>query len=73
QFRSAGEGMRWQSQATLALQEVAEAFVVYLFEDSYLRSIHARRVTLMAEYIQLVRRLRGVWAGLPSSSGGWGV
>jgi histone H3/H4 len=30
-----GVGLRWQSQALLALQEAAEAFLVHLFEDAY--------------------------------------
>ena len=30
-----GVGLRWQSQAILALQEAAEAFLVHLFEDAY--------------------------------------
>lgn len=29
-----GVGLRWQSQAILALQEAAEAFLVHLFEDA---------------------------------------
>ena len=34
-------------QALMALQEATEAFLITLFEDSYLCSIHAKRVTLM--------------------------
>ena len=29
-----GVGLRWQSQAILALQEAAEAFLIHLFEDA---------------------------------------
>ena len=50
---------RWQASAMLALQEAAEAHLVGLFEDAYLCSIHAKRVTLMVKDIQLARRIRG--------------
>ncbi|KAI1805861.1 histone-fold-containing protein [Daldinia bambusicola] len=63
-MRPADEGMRWQSQAILALQEAAEAFLVHLFEDTNLCAIHAKRVTIMQKDIQLARRIRGVWGGL---------
>ncbi|KAH8598056.1 putative histone H3 protein [Bisporella sp. PMI_857] len=63
-LRPAGEGMRWQSQAIMALQESAEAFLVHLFEDTNLCAIHAKRVTIMQKDIQLARRIRGAWGGL---------
>ncbi|KAI8635024.1 histone-fold-containing protein [Xylariaceae sp. FL1651] len=63
-MRPRDEGMRWQSQAILALQEAAEAFLVHLFEDSNLCAIHAKRVTIMQKDIQLARRIRGVWGGI---------
>jgi histone H3-like centromeric protein A len=63
-LRPKDEGMRWQSQAVLALQEAAEAFLVHLFEDSNLCAIHAKRVTIMQKDIQLARRIRGVWGGI---------
>lgn len=56
--------LRWQSQAIMALQEAAEAFLVHLFEDTNLCAIHAKRVTIMQKDIQLARRIRGVWGGL---------
>ncbi|KAK2783725.1 centromeric DNA-binding histone H3-like protein cse4 [Emmonsiellopsis sp. PD_33] len=59
-----GEELRWQSQAIMALQEAAEAFMVHLFEDTNLCAIHAKRVTIMQKDIQLARRIRGPWAGL---------
>jgi hypothetical protein len=34
-----GRGLMWQSSAILALQEATEAFLVGLFEDSY---VHVR-------------------------------
>ena len=39
-------------------QEIAEAYLVGLFEDSNLCAIHARRVTIMPKDMLLVRRLR---------------
>ncbi|KAI1384483.1 histone H3-like centromeric protein cse-4 [Hypoxylon trugodes] len=63
-MRPVDEGMRWQSQAILALQEAAEAFLVHLFEDTNLCAIHAKRVTIMQKDIQLARRIRGIWGGL---------
>ncbi|KAK9799078.1 putative Centromeric DNA-binding histone H3-like protein cse4 [Seiridium cardinale] len=63
-FRPRDEGMRWQSQAIMALQEAAEAFLVHLFEDTNLCAIHAKRVTIMQKDIQLARRIRGVWGGI---------
>lgn len=55
--------LRWQSQAIMALQEAAEAFLVHLFEDTNLCAIHAKRVTIMQKDIQLARRIRGAWCG----------
>ena len=52
------DGMRWQSQAVIALQEAAEAYAVGLFEDSNLNAIHAKRVTVMPKDMQLARRIR---------------
>jgi len=63
-LRPAGDDMRWQSQAIMALQEAAEAFLVHLFEDTNLCAIHAKRVTIMQKDIQLARRIRGAWGGL---------
>ena len=54
----AGE-LRFQTQAILALQEAAEAYLVGLFEDTNLCAIHARRVTIMPKDMQLARRIRG--------------
>lgn len=51
--------IRWQSSAILALQEAAEAYLVYLFEDANLCAIHAKRVTIMPKDVQLARRIRG--------------
>ncbi|XP_077339819.1 histone H3-like centromeric protein A isoform X2 [Lithobates pipiens] len=42
----------------------AEAFLVRLFEDSYLCCLHAKRVTLFVQDMQLARRIRGTQEGL---------
>ncbi len=51
--------VRFQSQAILALQEAAEAYLTGLFEDCNLCAIHAKRVTIYPRDIQLARRIRG--------------
>ena len=51
--------MRFASNAIMALQEAAEAYLVALFEDTNLCAIHAKRVTIMPKDIQLARRIRG--------------
>lgn len=52
------EPFRYQVAALVALQEAAEAYLTYLFEDTNLLCIHARRVTIMPRDIQLARRIR---------------
>ena len=49
----------FQAQAVGALQEAAEAYLVGLFEDTNLCTIHAKRVTIMPKDIQLAHRIRG--------------
>lgn len=51
-------GFKYQVAALQALQEAAEAYLITLFEDAYLCTIHAKRVTLFASDMQLCRRLR---------------
>ena len=51
--------VRFQSAAVMALQEVAEAYLVGLCEDTNLCAIHAKRVTIMPKDIQLARRICG--------------
>ncbi|XP_074360415.1 histone H3.3-like [Apium graveolens] len=51
--------LRFQSHAVLALQEASEAYLVDLFHDANLCSIHSKRVTIMPKDIQLARRIRG--------------
>lgn len=50
--------VRFQSQAILALQEAAEAYLVGLFEDTNLCAVHAKRVTIMTRDMQLAKRIR---------------
>ena len=50
---------RFQSAALLALQEAAEAYVIGMFEDSNLCAVHAKRVTVMKQDLDLARRIRG--------------
>ncbi|XP_042539147.1 histone H3-like centromeric protein A [Dipodomys spectabilis] len=59
-----GFDFSWQAQALLALQEAAEAFLVHLFEDTYLLSLHSGRVTLFPKDVQLARRIRSIQEGL---------
>ena len=51
--------LKLQSMAVLALQEAGEAFLVGLMEQTNLCAIHAKRVTIMPQDIQLARRIRG--------------
>ncbi|XP_059775683.1 histone H3.1t [Balaenoptera ricei] len=51
--------LRFQSSAVRALQEVCEAYLVGLFEDTNLCAIHANRVTIMPKDIQLAHHIRG--------------
>ena len=53
------EGVKFQSNAIMALQEASESYLVGLFEDTNLCAIHARRVTVMPNDILLARRIRG--------------
>ena len=54
-----GTDLRFQQTALWALQEIAEAYLVGLFEDTNLCAIHAKRVTITPKDIQLARRIRG--------------
>ena len=51
--------LRIQAVAIKGLQEAAEAYLVGLFEDSNLCTIHARQVTIMPRDVQLARRICG--------------
>jgi len=52
-------GMRWQENAVLALQESSENYFVHLYEDANLEAIHAKRVTIQVKDMQIARRIRG--------------
>ena len=54
-----GADKLWMSTAVLALQESNEAYLVGLFEDTNLCTIHSGRVTIQPKDIQLARRIRG--------------
>ena len=57
--QSVDQDLRFQSQALLALQESAEAYLTGIFEDSNLCALHANRVTIMKKDMDLARRIRG--------------
>jgi histone H3 len=57
--RASNQDIRFSVHALKALQEAAECYLTGLFEDSYLATLHAKRVTLMAKDMQLARRIRG--------------
>lgn len=58
-FRDVDPDIRISAQAQLALQEAAEAYLVGIFEDANLCSIHAKRVTVTKADMDLARRIRG--------------
>ena len=51
--------LRFQRTAVLALQEATEAYLVGLFEDTNLCTVHAKRVTIYPRDLALAHRLRG--------------
>lgn len=51
-------GLRFKGTAMQALQEATEAYLVSLFEDANLAAIHAKRVTVYENDIDLVTRIR---------------
>ena len=53
------QDVRFRSAALMALKEACEAYLVRLFEDTNLCTIHAKRVTIMPRDIQLARRIWG--------------
>ena len=52
-----GVGYRVTLAMMMALQEVAEAYLVQLLEDSNLCAIHAKRITIQPKDMQLARRI----------------
>lgn len=51
---------KFQTEALFALQTACEEFLVGLFHDSNLCSMHAKRKTLMIQDVNLVKKLRGM-------------
>ncbi|KAG9470747.1 hypothetical protein GDO78_016859 [Eleutherodactylus coqui] len=56
----------WQRMEFMALQEVAEAFIVRLYEDTCLCCLRSKRVTLFAKDILLTQIIYGIQEGLGS-------
>ena len=59
--------LRFQAVAILCLQEAAEAYLVGLFEDMNLCTIHAKRVTITPRDLLLARRIRGERLTVPNN------
>lgn len=59
---SAGDapGLKYQAAALEALQEATETFMIGLFEDAYLCTLHAKRVTLFIQDMRLCQRLQKI-------------
>ena len=51
--------LRSRSSTITALQEASDAYLIHLFEDTNLCTIHAKHVTIMPKDIQLARCIRG--------------
>ena len=51
--------LRVSPAVVMALQEAVEVYLVLLFEDTNLCTIHAKRVTIMPKDMQLARRIHG--------------
>ncbi len=51
--------LHFRANVIAALQEAAEYYLVYLFEDTNLCTIHTKRVTIMLKDIQLARCIHG--------------
>lgn len=57
---STGVSYKYQTAALIALQEATEAYLAALFEDSYMCTVHAKRVTLFPKDMELCRKLRRI-------------
>jgi histone H3/H4 len=51
--------LRFEPSAVLALQEIAEAYLIGLFKDTNLAATHAKRVTITPKDMELALRMRG--------------
>ena len=58
-FREGDTRYRFTPESLFILQSTTELYLVNLFEDAYLCTLHANRVTLMAKDFRLARRIRG--------------
>jgi histone H3 len=58
--------LRFGSSALGALQESSESYIIGLFEDAYLATVHAKRVTLLPKDLWLAHRIRGETERYPS-------
>ena len=54
-----GVGFRVTPAMMMVLQEIAEAYLVQLLEDSNLCAIHAKRITIQPKDIKLARQIHG--------------
>ena len=54
-----GHKLRILPAVIAALQEAAEVYLLLLFEDTNLCTIHAKHVTIVLKDIQLARRIHG--------------
>ena len=58
-FEEGGGHIRYQTDAIQVLQEAVEAYLIDLFEDMNLCTIHAKRVTILPKDMQLTQKIRG--------------
>lgn len=54
------DDVRFQASAIEALQHCGESFLVSLFEDANLLSLHAKRVSVNANDLRLASTIRGI-------------
>ena len=52
-------GVKIGKETYNALQEATEAYMTHLYEDTNLEAIHAKRITVNPNDIQIARRIRG--------------
>ena len=52
--------LRWTPTAMDTLQTASEDYLVGLFENAFMCTLHAKRVTLLAKDLELARRIRGL-------------
>ncbi|OTF72073.1 histone H3-like protein [Euroglyphus maynei] len=55
-----GIGYHWKATALMALQEMAENYLISLFEDSNIVASNSKRVTIKVQDMEVVRRIRGL-------------